>query len=130
MYLFNRREDIYTNLEEMDGYFSEQGVSKYLKAIVAVILFIISFIILRLDITNISLGDISVEGNSFKGIVAHTQLLISVYLVIETINKGYLIAIGLNSLAIIITIRSIIMDSNYSALPAVTNFTIIIYWNF
>ncbi|MFW6016953.1 MAG: putative bifunctional diguanylate cyclase/phosphodiesterase [bacterium] len=93
----------------------------YIKAIIGLVSFLVSLYILKHDI-EIVFNDYTVNTISLRGIIVHLQIIISVFLVVETVNWGYIISGLLNIFAIIFALMGLFQQGEISNFVGITSY--------
>ena len=119
----NKEKMIYEDKFNINKKSNNNSFADYIKTIITVLLFIATLYIIRLDL-EIVFNHFTIDNSSIRGILVNFQLLLSIILVLVTINKGYIIAYILNIYSITMVLINIFIMNNYWALPGFTSYII------
>ncbi|MFW6029626.1 MAG: putative bifunctional diguanylate cyclase/phosphodiesterase [Halanaerobiales bacterium] len=104
-------------------YFAKDNLFHYVKAVIAVLLYLALLYPIRSNI-EIVFNNSVIDSESLKGVIVHIQVIISVFIVVETINKGFLIAYGLNLFALLTAVIELYQSENIYVLSGITSYAV------
>ncbi|MFW6287555.1 MAG: putative bifunctional diguanylate cyclase/phosphodiesterase [bacterium] len=103
--------------------FAKDNYYQYIKASISALLFLVLCYPIRHGM-EMAVNGFVIEAVIIRALMAHTQLIISVFLVVETVKNGYLIAYTLNIFAILLVLIDIFAKNDLKVLPGVTSYTV------